>query len=430
MADQVSLHEFAQKIRERRPDLSSVPDVTLVAKTLAAAPELKQYVDIGNLPGMDAVAKVVPDARTPGMVASDQAANVLRGIPQVVTGIPAAISALGGLAKDIGTGHAGAAVDKVKTMLAGMAQPVTTPIKGALSGQRVSLPGLPGSVQFPEFPEGNPANPAWGQAAQGAGAMLGAAELPNVVSGINQYVVQPLANRVASAVDTTKAFNRAAKVPAGRRGVEVNMNTGEVKTNPGNAPVRALEGSTPVEKVKAAVSARPNEDLRTLVRGEYEAAGKALDAHLGKSTAAIDLSQDLPVELPKVKSALESAGVPPDQLTVSASKAHQIRSELGGRINWNPDVLNDANEAMKEAWSKIGDKIDSASPGISPFNKRWQEAYLYNKSLKAQLEKIAAGGKIPLSAAQDALMKVIRATGYGAGGIGLGKILLDLKNKE
>ena len=46
MPEQLSIKDFAAKIRERRPDLASVSDDLLVGKTLESAPQLKQFVNL------------------------------------------------------------------------------------------------------------------------------------------------------------------------------------------------------------------------------------------------------------------------------------------------------------------------------------------------------------------------------------------------
>src|SRR5262249_35290710 len=66
---------------------------------------------------------------------------------------------------------------------------------------------IAGQAPLPESPE-------WAQAAQGAGTMLGAAELPNVVSGVGK-VAGPLASKVfrSNGLDAP-TVNRWMDVPA------------------------------------------------------------------------------------------------------------------------------------------------------------------------------------------------------------------------
>ncbi len=49
MADQLAVKDFAAKIRERRPDLSSISDTDLVLRTVANAPSLRKFVNMREL---------------------------------------------------------------------------------------------------------------------------------------------------------------------------------------------------------------------------------------------------------------------------------------------------------------------------------------------------------------------------------------------
>lgn len=95
-------------------------------------------------------------SRTASEVAQDQAANVLAGIPKAVTGIPGAVAETGMSLWDMITGKGTA---RAQAALKGTAQPAA-PIVATLAGNPPS----------PESPE-------WAQAAEGAGALLGAAGL-------------------------------------------------------------------------------------------------------------------------------------------------------------------------------------------------------------------------------------------------------------
>src|SRR5262245_10252536 len=107
------------------------------------------------------------DERTASEVMSDQAAHVLRGIPQAITGIP---SFLSGTASALGQALTGGGTGKAQEMLKGMAKPFETVGRGA--GSLIT----PDRVQSPSREE-------FEGAAQASGAMLGSAALPNVVSG-------------------------------------------------------------------------------------------------------------------------------------------------------------------------------------------------------------------------------------------------------
>ncbi len=287
---------------------------------------------------------------------------------------------------------------------------------------------------------------------EGVGALAGAA-----------------ATRIASKVAATKTaqdfaarvFNKVANVPAGRQGVRVAQETGEIITNPGNAPLRALsaEGATAAQQLKTALTAQPNKELLIKSYGQLQKSGKAIESALEKSGQELDLGNLLPAGIKKVDEALDAAGVvrptptpaqPPSTILspsgqpaiaavpqgaqppfiVSARKAQQVRSQLGDRINWNPNVLNEANEEMKAAYFNIGDQIEQSVPNIKPLNKTWQEDYLYVKALARQLEKIGKGSSIPPSFARATLTgagkKAAIGTGLGGGTLGIYEYLSNL----
>lgn len=278
-----------------------------------------------------------------------------------------------------------------------------------------------------------------------AGGIPGAPELAGA-GLLEQFKNSPAAKAVTAIKDAIaerlptpqKIFNQVANVPSGRKGVETLASTGEIKTNPGNAPVRVLEaeGKSKLAQAKDALLARPTPQLQVKIYGELQNAGTSLSGQLAKSPAVFDVAPDLPLDNPKIVSAMQEAGIQVGQravagrplgnginaspftvpaVDVNAEQAHALRSAIGDRINWNPKVVNDTNDALKDAWMALGDKINASVDGIAPFNKRWQEAYLYNQALKSQLDKVAAGRIRPLSAAQKAALATggIAATGVG-----------------
>ncbi len=99
------------------------------------------------------------DNRTAGQVALDQAGNVLKGIPQAITGIPGTLAAVGGIAKDALTGNTTGALGGVGNLARGMMSPFEAVAK--------TVTGNPPPPQ----------DPSWAAGAQGAGAMLGGALL-------------------------------------------------------------------------------------------------------------------------------------------------------------------------------------------------------------------------------------------------------------
>lgn len=112
-------------------------------------------------PGSFTPKSQAPDPRTGGLnpftsqVMQDQAANVLKGIPTAVTGIPQTAKSAYQILKDIVAGKGSSALEGAKQMGYSMIQPAV-PVAKSLIGQ----------APPPESPE-------WSQAAQGAGGLFG-----------------------------------------------------------------------------------------------------------------------------------------------------------------------------------------------------------------------------------------------------------------
>src|SRR6516164_9386158 len=131
MPEQYSIQEFAKILREQWPDTANVPDMTLVGKTIAANPSLKQYLKTS--PDTSYSSPEYPQgasSRTATEVMQDQAANVLKGIPTALTGIPGFVRdlAIGPVAKAF-TGNASGAVTDVGNMVKTAALPITVPAR-------------------------------------------------------------------------------------------------------------------------------------------------------------------------------------------------------------------------------------------------------------------------------------------------------------
>lgn len=230
--------------------------------------------------------------------------------------------------------------------------------------------------------------------------------------------------------DPARIFNQVAGVPAGGKGLEVSKQTGEIITNPGNAPIRVLqaEGKTDAEILKEAMRARPTKALQLRVYAEQQNAGKALEAHLGPAQTPLQI--DIP-DVKKAKEALKAAGL--DQFVnentayLNPLEAHKFRSELGQRINWRDTAApTEANDTLKELWKSVSNQIDEAVPGIAPFNKRWQEAYRYTNSLAHRLEIIGTGKAVPRSAAQEKLIQNAKTAGKVVGATTAGGTILEV----
>jgi hypothetical protein len=248
--------------------------------------------------------------------------------------------------------------------------------------------------------------------------MLRAGEGAKVVEGLGgQLMESPVGQMVEGAgkwaldkINLAKIYNKAAGVPAGRKGVEVAMGSGAVKTNPGAAAVRANEEKSALGQIKDAFFAKPGEALRAKVQFEYNRANQAIKSHLGQFKDALDFAVP---DLKKAHEAVGAAGLEANEagtLTATPLKLHDLRSELGSRINWNPDFVTEANETLKDAWIELSKKLDVVGGKTMPkLNKDFQEAYLYQRALKRQLENIETGKKVSDSMARRTVKGAIRA---------------------
>lgn len=141
---------------------------------------------------------------TPGQVAQDQAANVVRGVPEAITGIPAAVGGLGSLAWKALKGEN---INRESgQMVEGMVKPFQTSLEGATE---LAYPGSMGPEVAPESPE-------WAQAARSGGTMLAGAELPNALSGAKVLAnpvfqrMKGMTPRIEASMRSRAAANRAA----------------------------------------------------------------------------------------------------------------------------------------------------------------------------------------------------------------------------
>jgi hypothetical protein len=234
------------------------------------------------------------------------------------------------------------------------------------------------------------------------GAAVGGA-VPYVASrggaALNQYVKEhELAARV---------WNKVVGVPGGRRGVQVDMATGATRTNPGRALLDPEK--SPLGQLSEAVFAKPDDVLRVKVEREFGKAGQAIENYLSPQTATFEVGQHLQ-DLPKVRSALAETGLPTDvtkDIHTNALNLHRLRHNLGKRINWNPVVVTDSNEAMKDAYVALGQELEKNVKGLAPLSKRWQEAFLYRNTLQHKLQQ----QNIPLSLAGKAALGAGTALG-------------------
>lgn len=282
------------------------------------------------------------------------------------------------------------------------ASSVVSIAKDAASGLSV----LAGGTGF--GPTGNPLDQA-GMGGQLTLEIPAAVEGGKALAGDIAAATLPLGKMVAEKELAAKLWNRVAKVKTGREGVQLDLKSGEFKTLPGRSMVDDTTGS--LSEAARAFFAKPSPKTQAQAYGELAKRGQELGAQLGKSTTPMELASDIPLGINKVQEALNAAGVavkpktitgpnigggigaPPStipSIEVNPTQAHAVRSAIGDRINWNPAVLNEANEAMKDAYFSIGRKLDTVLPSsVKPYLKDWQESYLFNKALKSTMEQAA-----------------------------------------
>lgn len=109
-----------------------------------------------------------PDARTATQVAIDQMDAINRGYLQPVANLPDTLLSILSMPFETPGERSKKVVEAVKSY----AQPAVTSVKGAISGKKIQLPGMGGTIQFPDFEEGNPSSPVWTAAAEGAGSNM------------------------------------------------------------------------------------------------------------------------------------------------------------------------------------------------------------------------------------------------------------------
>lgn len=133
------------------------------------------------------------DERTASQVASDQAANVLKGIPKAVTGIPSAIGVAGSTLLQLLKRPADPTpiLELGKAAAEGIGRPFATVLKGA-----AALTPYLGDMSTPA-----PSREEFESAAEGAGTNFAGTALPNVASGISK-AAPPVARSVLNKITT------------------------------------------------------------------------------------------------------------------------------------------------------------------------------------------------------------------------------------
>lgn len=246
MPDKMSIEQFAAEIKKRRPDLAQIPNDTLVGKTLGAAPELKEFVNLDTtMPAPEGILSQLfghlgvqkSDPATPIVgsspmgapivnpmqpsVASEGAAQSLSGMGKFIAAIPGAVKSGVGMALRNSPSEEGMAL--------------VNAIKAAASGAKTGA----GMVSNPPPPE----SPLWQQAQQAAGANLIASELPNAASGAIQggsALIDAVKNKIPSATragaNIQAIKNAAGNIPIDTTQIDPILERAQELTATGNGP--------------------------------------------------------------------------------------------------------------------------------------------------------------------------------------------------
>ncbi len=341
-----------------------------------------------------------PQGATAGQVASDQAAEVLKGIPEAVTGIPGAIKSLGTTAYDALTGKAG----KVAQDLGGMAGGIVAPFKQAVQGAaEVVAPGSQGPQVAPESPE-------WAQAARAGGTMLAGAELPDAVSGLAKAaapITGAIGTRLSNAAQQIRAkLNASQPVTTAELNRWMDIPAREVAHGANPAQQLVKEGLVGADKtathanVKSALG-NAGSDLETALKAADQT-GITVDAQtptydsVAKATKKIGRPREAAFQatLDGIVDDIESRYPNLDKL--SPSQAHALKVELGDSIKWSGVGYEEpANQAMLQIYRDLNKAIKTNVNGIGPLQDRWGNLYIASKNLAEGISENVVGRGTP-----------------------------------
>lgn len=270
-------------------------------------------------------------SRTATQVMQDQAANVLTGIPEVVTGIPGAVAGGGQALLDMILGRGSG---KATEMLAGTVTPFA-PVAQTLIGN-------------PPSPE----DPAWKEAAQGAGAMLAGAELPNVLkpivkAGMGAATAMRTGTKTALAGGKAPLIEQAILRGAGSK--EAHAITARI------SPELARDG----ELVRAAATGSKQVDTVLLKR--YEGAKQLLN--IAEKTVPGGTTIEKAGLLAEIKAAMDELRVPAAEtqrnvpVTTPGKGVTGFKTEtVSQSVSGYPDALKTLKEAYDEV-NKFPDDV-------------------------------------------------------------------------
>jgi hypothetical protein len=274
-----------------------------------------------------------PSSRTPTEVMQDQAAEVLKGIPEAITGIPGTLKAIGSAAYDALTGNAKGVQDAVVGAVQSAAKPAT-----------VSLRGL-GAAAFPSTFQA-PSREDFEGAARGAGAMLGSAELSNVVSA---PPVQSAARAAGNAVADAAGKAAPSIAESLRESAKGNW---ERVLGPTKERTKVLTEKVAGDLADRGVTALTEKSLKGKVQSMLQSAGQDVD----KAWADLPEGAALPKQpildaIDKVRGQFVADGV--DVLPEATSKLADLRKIVD---EFGDQIPADALRKTRQVWDMIVNK--------------------------------------------------------------------------
>lgn len=413
--------------REHFPELAPLNDNDVWRVAAVNDPELAKGISELQDTGFRSP-RYGPTGATATQVMSDQAANVLTGAGSVV-----------GL-KGTGTGVSLGIPDWLKRLGQGAGDVANAPVPGYEAGMRLlraarggmegsarleNLIGggvkellMPGSTQTPP-----PESPEWTQAAQASGAMLTAAELPNVASGaalLTKAGMKPLAagaRKIVASISPEKVNGW----------LEVKPTALEHGANPGQRIVD--EGLLAPTKSKTAAN------LKTALDGssaKIEQTLKQADATgltLDNSNAILDTLQQATATIGKSEPAFQARlegilnqilGKFPNIDKMSPSQTQALIRELGDGVKWTGAAYEgDVNQVLVQLRGAVSRNLGSNVPSVRPELTRWGDLYEGMKAARSSILKNKAGqgtGNI----APTRLVRTAKAAAKGAAVAGAG----------
>lgn len=214
--------QLLEAVRTDHPEFRNVDDNKLFAAIAQDHPDLARGIsELNGSPYQSPKYFGGYVSRTTGQVASDQAAEVLKGIPQAVTGLPGMITEAFSRKTPITVANPN------KFPSGPVATGPPSPFVGTAK-QGVELV-KPGTVNAP-----TPDAPETAAAAREAGMMLGTAELPNVIAGVKQLA--------------TPAFNAALKTLPSKTRAGAKFE--QVMSKAKDVPLDTSEAQSAVERAQ------------------------------------------------------------------------------------------------------------------------------------------------------------------------------------